>query len=243
MYKEQKYFILPEAQETIWRYMDFWKFKDLIETRSLFMPTIKSMGDEYEGKIPDIVRKVWVNDLKKLGYHSSANMFEMMGNYEPILKSNISSWNIAKSESYALWKIYTKDRSAIAIKSNISSLIKSLEKDNFWQHIGKVNYFDSHLNYNFDSNLFNLIMNKFDYYMFENELRIVNLIPSTTADKEEPESVEVRIKIDLDLLIESVYLAPNATEIEFENMNKFLEENNFKKDLFISGINDKWSNK
>ena len=44
MYREHKYFELPEKKETIWRYMDFWKFKDLIESKTLYLSTIKKMG-------------------------------------------------------------------------------------------------------------------------------------------------------------------------------------------------------
>jgi len=246
MYKEHKYFKLPDkgAENTIWRYMDYWKFKDIIENSTLFMSTIKNMGDRYEGRIPDVIRNRWVDNLITRGFESAAKTVEQMGDYEPILDYNISSWNINKNESYALWKIYTKDSCAIAIKSDISKLIAGIEKDPYWQHIGMINYFDHPSNFNFDSNIMNIALNKFDYYRFENELRILNIIPAIEKEKnpELKKSGDIRINLDLDKLIDSIYLAPNARKEDFVKVEKLLNDNNLRKDIFVSGINDKWSN-
>lgn len=246
MYKKHKYFILPSPTEenTVWRYMDFWKFKDLISSSELYMSTIKNMGDKYEGRIPDKVRKKWVDNLQERGLKSSAEFVEQMGSFEPILNYNISSWNINKNESYALWKIYTQDHSAVAIRTNITKLITSFKNNDYWQHIGKINYFDHPSNFKFDSNIMNVALNKFDYYSFENELRILNIVPANVKIKDAStnESGNIRVNMNLDELIEAIYLAPNATEDDFNNVKKLLYENNLSKDIYISGINDKWSN-
>ncbi len=245
MYKEHGCFKLPELKEenTIWRYMDFWKFEDLIKTSELFMSTIKNMGDQFEGRIPDAICRKWVDYLNSKGHKSSAKTIELLANYGHVLNYNISSWNISKNESYALWKIYTKSKEAVSIKSNVQRLIDSLQRNQYWQHIGKVNYFDNTLNFKFDSNVMNLALNKFDYYRFEDELRIINIIPATEKEKNPKlkEIEDVRVKLDLDILIDSIYLAPNATDVDFENVKSLLETHNLDKDIFISGINDKWS--
>ena len=39
----------------VWRYMDDWKFRHLIEERALFFPNVNKMIDEYEVTISDRV--------------------------------------------------------------------------------------------------------------------------------------------------------------------------------------------
>jgi hypothetical protein len=245
MYKEHKYLMIPENPNTIiWRYMDFWKFEKLIESQNLYFSTIKNMGDQFEGRIPDSIAETWIKNLNNKEYTSVANLIELLRSWDKILNSNVLSWNISDNESFALWKVYTSSPSAISIKSNIQLLIDALKKNELWQFIGVVNYFSNNADFRFESNAMNLIFNKFDYYRFENELRIYNVIPATIKQKynyfKEGDSIEV--PVDLNKLIDSIYLAPNATENEYYEVQKLLDKHNLKKDVYISGINDKWSN-
>lgn len=245
MYKEHENFKLPESKdEVIWRYMDLWKFEDLLKKQSLYFSTIKNMGDKFEGRIPDSIASIWIQNLKEKGYHSVANTIDMLKSYEPVLNYNILSWNISKNESFALWKIYTKNIKAIAIKSNVQRLKESLNINPFWQFIGVMNYYSDPTDFDFNSNIMNLTINKFNYYCFENELRMLNIIPANLKSQypEINKGDDILVPVDLDCLIDSIYLAPNATQTEYDNVVQLLKENNLSKDIMISGINDKWSN-
>ena len=71
MYKEHQNFKLPENEDdVIWRYMDLWKFEDLLKIHSLYFSTIKNMGDKFEGRIPDSVANNWIQKLTEKGYFS-----------------------------------------------------------------------------------------------------------------------------------------------------------------------------
>lgn len=246
MFNENKYFILPTNSEiqTIWRYMDFWKFKDLIESETLFIPKIRQMGDQTEGRIVDDVRNVYVDDLKRNGYEHIANTMDSFANREDMLDSRVSSWNIAKNESFMFWKSYTSGRSAVAIKSSVKKLIESLVDNPFWQHIGKVHYYSDHTDYVWDWNLYHLILNKSDTYIGENELRICNVIPASEKEKNPAlkELEDVRVRLDLETLIDSIHLAPNATDEEFDAVQQLLISKGLSKKVVRSKIDDKWSN-
>ena len=245
MYKEHNNYRLPENEnEVIWRYMDLWKFEDLLQKKSLYFSTIKNMGDKFEGRIPASIADIWIKKFENEKNHSMIKTIECLKSYEHVLNYNILCWNMSQSESFALWKIYTKNSKAIAIKSNIKSLKESLEINEFWQYIGLVNYYSNPLNFNFDSNIMNLAINKFNYYNFENELRIVNFIPGKLKSNF-PENIEggdILVPVDLNCLIESIYLAPNASETEYNYISQLLKENNLSKNIMISGINDNWAN-
>jgi hypothetical protein len=55
MYHEHNHEFIVEKTKNIpyWRYMDFWKFLNLINTSKLFFPNIEMLGDQNEGKIPE----------------------------------------------------------------------------------------------------------------------------------------------------------------------------------------------
>lgn len=244
MYKEHQNFKLPEnTNEVIWRYMDLWKFEDLLKTQSLYFSTIKNMGDRFEGRIPDSIANIWIQKLTEMGYHSVANTIEILKSYDPVLDYNILSWTICKNESFALWKIYTKDSNAISIKSNILRLKDSLQNNPFWQFIGVMNYYSDPSDFDFNSNIMNLTINKFNYYHFENELRILNIVPANlTTYSEIKKGDDILVPVNLDSLIDSIYLAPNATQTQCDYVVQLLKDNNLSKDVMISGINDKWAN-
>lgn len=245
MYKEHQNFRLPENNnEVIWRYMDLWKFEYLLKTQSFYFSTIKNMGDKFEGRIPDFIANIWIQNLKEQGYQSVSEVIEMLKSHELVLNYNILSWNISKNESFALWKIYTKNIKAIAIKSTVQRLKESLNINPFWQFIGVMNYYSDPTDFDFKSNIMNLTINKFNYYCFENELRMLNIIPADLKSDypEINKGDDILVPVDLDCLIDSIYLAPNATQTEYDNVVQLLKEYNLTKNIMISGINDKWAN-
>jgi hypothetical protein len=244
MYKEHQNFKLPENNdEVIWRYMDLWKFEDLLKTQSLYFSTIKNMGDKFEGRIPYSIANIWSQKLKEKGCHSVADTINMLKSYAPVLDYNILSWNICKNESFALWKIYTKDSNAISIRSNIQRLKDSLQNNPFWQFIGVMNYYSDPSDFDFNSNIINLTINKFNYYHFENELRLLNIVPANLPIYSEIKKGEdIHVSVDLDCLIDSIYLAPNATQIQYDHVFKLLKDSGLEKEIMISGINDNWAN-
>lgn len=56
MYTEHPVFRLSKAVgKPIWRYMDFWKFLNLLETSSIHFSNSESLGDNYEGRLPRFI--------------------------------------------------------------------------------------------------------------------------------------------------------------------------------------------
>jgi hypothetical protein len=58
-------------KKPIWRYMDFWKFLNLLESKALFFSNSENLGDNFEGRIPSFVlEKIKLKD-KETGTDSN----------------------------------------------------------------------------------------------------------------------------------------------------------------------------
>lgn len=113
----------------------------------------------------------------------------------------VNCWHENEFESDAMWTLYSKDiTNAVAIKTTYQKLYESLDKDPLID-IGKVNY----INFNkaFSSN------NSTQWYKrksfsHENEVRAV-LINETKRELD-----GVPIDVNLDILVDSIYISPYA---------------------------------
>ena len=52
MYYNHGEFDIPDDETVVWRYMDFDKFEDLIQSSQLYFPRLDRMGDLTEGLFP-----------------------------------------------------------------------------------------------------------------------------------------------------------------------------------------------
>ena len=213
--------------KSIFRYMDFSKFIDIFENKHLSFCNLKYFEDEYEGQIPDGYFKNWSCETKK-EYKDFSNIFSCM------LGAYVNCWNIAEDESYALWKIYTLPKTGIAIRSTVGNLRKSLDNDNI--KIYKVKYIKSFSNIEekyeipfYDlgrDETYGYILNKRfggvykqEVYRYENEVRAVYL---EFSNKE-----NINFNVDLDILIDSIYISPFASDWFYELVNKIVERQDY----------------
>ncbi len=222
MYKEHPNIKTPEDDIIIWRYIDLWKFLDIIDNDKLYMSRADQFEDKLEGRIPH----------HKVRSSSSPNPLKQIDTVsENVLKKHtfISSWNANNFELYPLWKIYTESNSSIAIKSTIIKLKESIKaEETLTQYIGQIKYVRPDTDYTFEGNTFQLFFEKRDYFAFENEVRI--LVDYPYKDNDELLQLPNGIKIDIDpeKLIDEILLAPGATQELKELIENKLSSNNLK---------------
>lgn len=217
----------------VWRYMDFWKFLNLLETQSLFFSNSDNLGDNYEGRIPSfILERMFEEDR----INETTNNKETNDYLESHLRKNhlISSWSYAQRESFAMWKMYAKDKMGIAIETDLDSLKKSFNNTSRDVYIGEVNYINDK-NYFFSTkNMFYPFITKLDYYKFENELRCIIL----TYD--EDITVSKLVPVDLNILLGKIHISPNSKP-EFRKLIELLKkEYKLNFEVCYSAINDSW---
>jgi hypothetical protein len=108
MSKELKGIIQPKDNATLWRYMSFEKFANILATESLFFSRADKYDDKFEGYIPESV----------IVFYESEGIRIDPNNFRPYIMCNC--WHHGEEESMGMWDKYHLRNSGIAIKTTIS---------------------------------------------------------------------------------------------------------------------------
>lgn len=118
--------------DTILRYMNFSQFKSLFQNGlNLTRADIFWKDDPFEGEFIEAMYRV-ANDFKITSQSEGSVQPKSMVNSlkeesSKVRKlSYVSCWTLSESENVALWKIYGKDKNAIAIKTSIGTLKQAI---------------------------------------------------------------------------------------------------------------------
>lgn len=212
MYNEHPNIETPDRSLKIWRYMDLWKFLDIIDNRKLYMSRADTFEDKLEGRIP----------IKKVNKLEDGHPIKNLDGFSEssIKKSTyISCWCGEQEETYPMWKIYSDYRSAIAIKSTVGNLIDSISENARDQYVGKIKYVNPEETYIFKGNTYQLFFEKRDYFLFENEIRLLTSLPYENGRELLELPAGTKLEIEPETLIDEICLAPLADK----NFKKLIE--------------------
>jgi hypothetical protein len=209
---------IPSEDTRIWRYMDLAKYMDVIVHNRLFFSNVARLTDRYEGVVPETTLVQKREELKKAGL-SERDLEEEVGRFHYLSMSMAdislaSCWTIGDEESYALWKIYIGTAQyGVAVSSTVARLIRAIEKgcDPYPEdiYIGQVTY-SSDLSEG-ELSRFKLLTRKMPFYAYESELRLLILnYPMSEGGTETPYPISVGryVRIDVEELIDEVYISP-----------------------------------
>ena len=116
----------PRDEDTVWRYMNFEKFANILATKSLFFTRADKSDDKFEGYVPASTT---------LSYESSGS--QIVSNFRQYIMCNC--WHHGDEESMAMWDKYHLRNSGIAIKTTMENLKNSLpDEPNVF--IGQIEY-------------------------------------------------------------------------------------------------------
>ena len=113
MSKDLKGIIQPKDEDTVWRYMSFEKFANILATESLFFTRADKYDDKFEGYVPESTT---------LSYESSGS--QIVPNFRQYIMCNC--WHHGDEESMAMWDKYHLRNNGIAIKTTMGNLKNSL---------------------------------------------------------------------------------------------------------------------
>ena len=222
MQKVTQYVEKLDDKVEIWRYIDISKLLDMLINSTLFFTSIDILEDNYEGTTP-FFQKEFLKTIMNFPVEHS-DRFESFKREVDIYFRNhttVNCWHINESESVAMWKIYLKTGEGIAIKSNYGRLINSfIENHNTEIFIGPVIYGDYN-KINFGNFLHGEYFHKRHFYSYEKELRAM-IISNPSKEEQDKFGGElglynglkggIPIKVDLNILIEKIVLAPFTPE-------------------------------
>ncbi|WP_313913433.1 hypothetical protein [Tahibacter sp.] len=214
---------VPAPEAKLWRYMDFTKYVSLLTSRALYFSRSDQFEDAYEGAKGLKRRKgVWddhyLNFFRQAirnppdGYECDKTDDQVEEEANRLLRdletggnasrahTFISCWHESLYESAAMWRLYSSFLpNAVAIKTSYSALYTSLGRDPQIR-IGRVRYIDFKSQY---AGINDAYWRKRKSFEHEREVRAVITDFSRRG-------VGSLIPCDVELLIESVYLSPQA---------------------------------
>jgi hypothetical protein len=214
--------VLPNDNSVIWRYMDYPKLQSVLEKNSIFFSRADKQTDKLEGEYP-------VNMLKELEKRwgilksgdGEAYTFFQWHCLKEIPSRLLSCWSLNLHESQKLWTVYTPTIESIAIRSTIKRLkgcfnLKGDGEPVVW--IGKIRYGDEENKlpdsfHRWDINYFLFpFFAKREEYRWENEIRATVNLARSSQLRLCHNTNGCFIKADLRLLIESVWIHPQASK-------------------------------
>ena len=245
---------LPDKNTIIWRYMDFSKFMSLLDKRCLFFSRADLLGDPFEGSVTEqdvkYREKFWERIIDA-SRERGINVDEFRSKI-PVIDSDVneafrkwtyvSCWHINNFDSIAMWKLYTSSKDAVAIRSTLGRLLECLEFSTDVFHIGQVNYIDYTKDASNHIGPFSYF-NKSKAYVSEAELRVITqVIPDhkigTSYFSGEIAIGGVYIKVDLNRLIDKLFVPPGSQDWFKLMMKSIIEKYELAKEVSRTSLDD-----
>jgi hypothetical protein len=209
--------VTSESRATrVWRYVDLAKLIALLMDRALYLARADSFDDKWEGSFGalDAAERLAAGPRRSKKLDHRTYRYDVISTLLPT-NTFINCWHINDGESDAMWSIYSSRTHGVAVQSTIERLSSALRLPTPMQShpdllkpvfIAPVEYADyTHLATHFDDEKPFLYKRK----SFEHE-REVRIITQTIVQGEGRNLPHVKLAVDLDELIERVYVSPYA---------------------------------
>lgn len=210
MYKSHEHIKTPPRNLIIWKYMDLWKFLDILDSKKLYLSRADFFEDKFEGRII-------AKNINKLSDDDPLKVVDSFSESSLKKSTYISCWSSEQNETYPLWKIYSDYRSSIAIKSTVGDLIDSISNEDEIQYIGSIKYRNFDEVYKFNGNTFQIFFEKRNYFKFEKEVRLITELSYKNDQELLKLPLGTTINVNFKKLINEIYVAPLAKE-SFKNL-------------------------
>ncbi len=188
---------LPD-ESVIWRYMDLWKFIDMLDRRVFFasINTFKK-GDPYEGDFPTRIKGPLRKSIDAIHKRARTWVFA-------------SCWHINTIESAAMWAQYTKQGEGVVIKSTLKRLKDSFENEERGIRVSKIEYCDYDKDDPVDKD--RIYLHKKKSYQHEAELRAFTCPWTLEPPKGTKETPGIAVEVIPKQLIEDVFIGPKCDD-------------------------------
>ena len=224
----------------IWRYMDFTKFIAMLENRALFFSRVSHLDDPFEGSFPrhqSPISRI-IEMLPKGAVPPGAKLHVSPG-LEDTWRcmrywAMVNCWHASEHESAGMWKLYAASDLAVALRSTVDRLRGALGtpppvREGFFGtdrfHIGMIEYIDFDTGRIPPGSFASQFFRKHRSFEHERELRAMVLeYPLSEAGEfdwlRQPDDSGASFPVNLDTLIEAVFIAPQAPKWYVELVSK-----------------------
>lgn len=219
-----------EDETILWKYMLFSKLVKLL-SGNLYMNRIDQFEDVFEWHFPAKTKKA----LEESPYEALLRM-ERLG--RQILY--VSCFHAAEYETAFMWHQYSQ-QDGVAIQITEERVKKAFINTKEKIYLSKVKYLDYATDYIDPTQLFNLAIHKRKSFEFEQEVRCICMkMPSEMKSTDNLYDIKtpkgIKIPVDLNLLIDKIYLFPYAPKYLEDNVKVLIDKFNLHEEIISSDL-------
>jgi len=206
IFKKDWPYKLPPASQTVWRYMDLWKFESMLRTGRLYFRRADKLPDEGEGRLSskEIHGTSESESAFKAAYNLARNDYDEHAAAHEITRSCmfVNCWNIANRESTRMWREYTTSSDSVVVTTSMKAMHRAVQQHSIV--ISRVKYVSNstpRVEFSHTTPFFY----KDRCFSFENELRLLRPLGEKEQVLMEDEKDFYRtVPVNLKLLIHRV---------------------------------------
>ena len=235
LYQEHECFEKPNDPESkIWRYSDLGKFLSILDKSALWFSRADKLGDPYEASWLPYLPQETRNDHASDVFRQNRNRMRPF----QLDTTGINCWHMNEHQSAAMWHVYVSAGQGVAIQSTFRRLTECFGDCPQFVSVGLVNYID----YTSDAfrgskiNGFQPFLHKRKSYAYEKEVRAIAWPPGGQPRDLTPIQEGISVPVDLNVLVERVYVAPTAAPWMLETVVAIMDKYEFKKDVCQSDL-------
>lgn len=200
--------------QPLWRYLSCDRLLDLLNSEELYFVHLPRLSDGLEGTLTTRTYQ----RLLRWSFERYSNWDTARQEVDAYQKHSaaffVNCWHMNDAESYLMWKAYG-DRGC-AIQTTFERLQVALDACSENIHGGVVQYIDFSREAMPVGNLFIPVVTKDLPYRDEREFRLLWWQPEFGEEFAKPAPSGVRVKVDLNRLIERIYVSPELENLPSE---------------------------
>ena len=227
VFAEHPVFQAPnDAEQPIWRYMDFAKLASMLSTSSLWFSRADLLGDPHEGSVGQATLDLRLEFERQMqeehdaqpdaspipaGTPPLSEQLTWATQYQ-LVRSCINCWYMDETESVAMWRGYAGLSTGVAVRSSYQALCDSITAERH-VYVGVVNYIDPETDPIPLGNAMWPIMHKRSAFAYERELRAFASYPNAMIgeDKNLEPVAGLNIDVDLKTLVHEIVVGPDQS--------------------------------
>lgn len=242
MYERHEQLFNLDEECVLWKYMSFSKFVNMLRGK-IYFNRLDNFEDVFEGTFPqyNLEHREDVYEDELIPQNVYDTIERMMKKY-----TYVSCFHRSEYETAFMWKQYA-DFDGIAIKTTLERLKKSFYKTPETIHISAVRYLDYNKEFMPERNGFYLGLHKRKSFEPEKEVRcIYTKIPKAINNSADPSEKIIDpnektpcgeyINIDLETLVEEIYISPYAAPYIKENVDLIVNKFNITAKIIQSKL-------
>jgi hypothetical protein len=117
-------FQAPAMDQILWRYGDYWKFRELFAEKKLYFRRADKLLDAKEGKFTDGNQaghsELFAQAFKEIPLGDHRKILDIQESHRP--RTFLMCWHKNTVENSRMWREYTKTNESVAIRTNVQSL-------------------------------------------------------------------------------------------------------------------------